>query len=160
VGNGKPATIGIFIFIAILVFMLWHSKAHATEVDFAAGSSFGSQGYGPAIGIEVRQEVQSGLYVTGGTDLWGATEFKGQVIPNNWDWHATLEGCKWAFCAGIGPAFVQRVDAINGAHTNYALSLSWRPTERFSVTIRHLSDAGTTNPNEGRQALMLSYRLQ
>lgn len=160
VGNGKAATIGIFAFIVLLAFMF--TKCHAAEVDMGAGSSFGSEGYGPVLGLNVAGQVPTnpGLWWVAGTDLWGSTTYKGQTIPNNWDWHAEVEGCKGPICAGIGPAYVQRVDQINGAHTNYYLGLRWKITSRLNLTLGHVSDAGTTSPNVGRQALTVEYRLQ
>ena len=158
VGNGKAATIGIFAFIAILVLMF--ARCHAAEVDIAAGSSFGAQGYGPTLGLNFAAPIQPNLNFIAGTDLWGSTTYNGFTVPNNWDWHLGLQGCKWRFCADIGPAYVQRVDAINGAHTNFHLGLWFKITPRLSLVLGHLSDAGTTNPNVGRQSLMLSYKLQ
>jgi hypothetical protein len=161
VGNGKAATIGIFVFILVLAFMFYQA-AYGAEVDIAAGSSFGSQGSGAVLGLQVKQPVTAnpGLSIFAGTDLWGNTVHNGAVVPNNWDWHAGIESCKWRFCASIGPAFVQRIDAINGAHTNFYLGLSFKFTPRLSLVLGHISDAGTSDPNVGRQALSLSYRLQ
>jgi len=160
VGNGKSATIGIFVFI--LVLSLVFAKCHAAEVDILAGSSFGTEGYGPVLGLDVKFPLSPnpGVSIVAGTDLWGSTTYHGFNVPNNWDWHMELEGCKGRFCAGIGPAFVQRVDAINGAHTNYYLGLSFKATSRLTMVLGHLSDAGTSNPNVGRQYLSFSYRLQ
>lgn len=160
VGNSKAATIGIFAFIVILC--LCFARCHAAQIDLEGGSSFGNPGYGPVLGLDVKQALRSnpGISVFAGTDLWGSTTYRGQVIASNWDWHLGIEGCKWRFCASIGPDFVQRVDAINGAHTNFHLGLSFKITDRFSIQVAHISDAGTSNPNIGRQALMLSYKLQ
>jgi len=160
VGNGSAATIGIFIFIIILALLFWR-PAHSAEVDMAGGSSFGTEGYGPTLSLDLRQPLftNPGLDVFAGTDLWGSTKFDAKIVPNNWDWHAGIEGCKWRICAGIGPAFVQRVDAINGAHTNFYLGLRFAVTPRFSVVLGHLSDAGTSSPNVGRQFLSLAYRF-
>ena len=161
VGNGKAATIGIFAFIVILA-VLFYRHAAAAEVDIGAGSSFGTEGYGPVLGLTIKQPIKpnQGLSLIAGTDLWGSTTYNGLNIPNNWDWYAGIETCRWRFCANIGPAFVQRVDAINGAHTNFHLGLSFKLTERASIVIGHLSDAGTSNPNVGRQSLQFVYRLQ
>lgn len=159
VGNNTPATIGIFAFILVLCVLLAR-KAHSAEVDVLGGSSFGTQGYGPVLGLSVKGSIQPGLNVIAATDLWGSTTYRGSTVPNNWDWHAGLQGCKWRFCADIGPAFVQRVDAINGAHTNFHLGLSFQLSDRWSLVLGHISDAGTSNPNIGRQALSISYRLQ
>jgi hypothetical protein len=159
VGNGKAATIGIFIFIVVLALLFWR-PSHAAEVDLQAGSSFGAEGTGPVLGLGFRAPIQPGLNFVAGTDLWGSTTFHGETVPNNWDWHAGLQGCKWRLCADIGPAYVQRVDAINGAHTDFHLGLSFKISDRCSIVLGHISDAGTTAVNTGRQALSISYRLQ
>lgn len=159
VGNGKAATIGIFLFIVFLIAMLW-KPAHSAEVDVLAGSSFGAEGAGPVLGLDVRQPLNSGLNLFAGTDLWGSTTYNGKTVPNNWDWHTGIEACKWRICARIGADFIQRVDAINGAHTDFNLGVSAKLTDRLSLNIGHISDAGTSNPNVGRQVIGLSYRLQ
>lgn len=160
VGNGTAATIGIFSFIVILCLLF--ARCHAAEINLEAGSSFGTEGYGPTLGLNMKQSLRAnpGVSWFAGTDLWGSTRFKSGIVPNNWDWHAGIEACKWRFCASIGPAFVQRVDAINGAHTNFHLGLAFRISDRWSIQLAHISDAGTSSPNVGRQALMLSYKLQ
>lgn len=161
VGNGKAATIGIFAFIVILALLFWR-PAHSAEVDIQAGSSFGTEGTGPVLGLSIKQPVteNKGLSLFAGTDLWGSTTYHGDTVVNNWDWHAGVEACRWRFCAGIGPTFVQRVDAINGAHTNFYLGLSFHVSDRLTIVLGHISDAGTSNPNVGRQALSIAYRLQ
>lgn len=159
VGNGKAATIGIFIFIAILLFFFYR-PAKGAEVDVRAGSSFGAQGTGPVLGLGIKSSIQPGLNVIAGTDLWGSTTYRGSIVPSNWSWNAGIQGCKWKICADIGPAYVQRVDAINGAHTNFHLGISLQLSSRCSIILGHISDAGTTDPNVGRQALTFSYKLQ
>jgi hypothetical protein len=161
VGNGKAATIGIFVFIAILA-ILFARCSTAAEIDIHGGSSFGAEGAGPVLGLSVLEPLATnpGVSVGAGTDLWGSTSFHGEFVPNNWDWHAIIEGCKWRICASIGPAYVQRIDAINGAHTDYYLGLKFKATNRLSFVLGHISDAGTTNPNIGRQMLSIQYRLQ
>jgi hypothetical protein len=165
VGNGKIATVGIFAFIVILGLMFYRcSPAGAAEVDIRAGSSFGSEGYGPVLGLQFRTPIHPNreLYAVAGTDLWGSTTYDYRIVPNNWDWHGGLESCtpSGRFCASIGAAYVQRIDAINGARTNYFLGLSARINSRLSIVLGHISDAGTSSPNVGRQGLFLSYRLQ
>lgn len=161
VGNGKWATAGIFLFIVLLAAM-YTRCSHAAEVDMGAGSSFGTQGYGPTLSLNLKIPFvdNHGLYADFGTDLWGSTTYRGTTVPNNWDWHAELESCHGRFCAGIGPAFVQRVDAINGAHTNYYLGLSFNFTSRLRLVLGHVSDAGTSSPNVGRQLISIQYKMQ
>lgn len=163
VGNGTAATIGIFAFIILLSLAMCHS-AKAGEIDLRAGSSFGTQGTGPVLGLQVRAPLagfdQVNLFA--GTLLWGSTRYNNATVPSNWDWHGGIEGCHGALCAAIGATYLQRIDAINGAHTNFMLQLSYRFNwGRFaSIDIAHISDAGTTPVNIGRQAVLGSFRLQ
>jgi len=159
VGNGLGATIGIFLFILVLCFLFWRPAA-AADVDLSLGSSFGHGGAGPVLGLDVHQDIGKGTNVFAGTELWGSTQYDGTPVLNNWDWHAGIETCRWRVCGRIGADFVQRVDAITGAHTNFNLGLFYRISERFSIGVVHISDAGTSDPNIGRQALLLSYSLQ
>ena len=162
VGNGTVATIGIFVFLILLAFM-FHRTALGAEVNMGAGSSFGSEGAGPVLALNYRAPIgwdNPNLFAVAGTDLWGSTTYHGQTVVNNWDWHTGLSTCRGRWCADLGAAFVQRVDAINGAHTNYFLGLSFRINSRLSLVLGHISDAGTSSPNVGRQGLFLSYRLQ
>jgi hypothetical protein len=163
VGNGKAATIGIFAFIVILCLCFCH-KANAGEIDLRLGSSFGTEGTGPVIGLQYQQPLAGMNQVNffAGTLLWGSTTYNNQTVPNNWDWHAGLEGCHDRLCAGLGATYVQRTDSINGGHPNFFLQLSYKiDWGRFSsLDIVHISDAGTTSVNIGRQAVLGSFRLQ
>jgi hypothetical protein len=163
VGNGKAATIGIFAFILILCLAFCH-KANAGEVDVRLGSSFGTQGTGPVLGLQLKAPLLGFNQVNwyAGTLLWGATRYNNQDVQSNWDWHTGVESCHGSFCAGIGMVYLQRIDAINGAHTNFMLQLSYRPHwgRLSSIDVAHISDAGTTPVNIGRQAALVSIRLQ
>lgn len=158
VGNGKAATLLILLFIVILC-VLGTRCAHADgELDFRAGTSFGPGGSGPVIGMQLYYPIGTGLDLYAGTLLWGATA----TVPNNWDWHTGFRTCRWNLCASLGASYLQRVDAVNGAHTNYNLELSyligWK--RLASIDLAHLSDAGTTPVNLGRNAVLGTLRLQ
>lgn len=163
VGNSRAATIGIFTFILILCSLFWRCS-HAGEIDVRAGTSFGTEGWGPVLGLQFKAPLpqfnNTSWYA--GTLLWGSTRYKAQTVPNNWDWAAGVETCRGRFCGGLGMTYMQRIDAINGAHTNFMLSLSYKIDWRrlSSLDIVHISDAGTSDVNIGRQALLGSIRLQ
>lgn len=158
VGNGKAATILILVFIVILCGLLWR-KAHAEEHTYLrVGSAFGPGGAGPVIGLDFRFPQGNDFDLYAGTLLWGNTP----KSDTNWDWHAGIRTCRWRVCANLGAAYVQRTDANNGTHTNFNLGLSyqfnwWRLT---SIDYAHLSNAGTSTVNLGRNAALLDVRLQ
>ncbi|MGH7743927.1 MAG: hypothetical protein ACREQ5_03790 [Candidatus Dormibacteria bacterium] len=160
VGNSKPATIGILVFILILIVLASRcSVAKGAEVDLRPGVSFGHSS-GPVLGLRYLQPIAGlhGANVYVGTLLWGTTATE----ANNWSWEGGLRACRWSLCASLGAAYLQRIDALNGAHTNFNLELSyllnWHRVS--SIDVSHLSDAGTTPINVGRQAALVSIRLQ
>lgn len=158
VGNKGVAKVGVYVFIGLLVAFLWRCS-NAAEVDLRAGASFGPAGSGPVLGLQLYQPIGSNLDVYAGTLLWGSTP----RLANNWDWHAGMRACRWNLCASIGAAYVQRIDALNGTHTNYNLELAYRfPWHHrlASIDLAHLSNAGTSPINQGRNAGLASIRLQ
>jgi Lipid A 3-O-deacylase (PagL) len=58
---------------------------------------------------------------------------------------------------GVGPAYLQNTDFINGSHFNFALLARLRPTERLTVSWRHWSNAGSVKPNLGRDVLLVGW---
>src|SRR5580700_12309807 len=77
IGNNGWAKYGVFAFILILCLAFCH-KANAGEVDVRAGSSFGTEGYGPVLGLQLRAPLAGFNQVNwyAGTLLWGKTEYR------------------------------------------------------------------------------------
>lgn len=157
VRNGKAATLLIAIFIALFCLLAWRCSS-AAEIDLETGASFGPGGTGPVLGMNLLEPIGSDVSLFAGTLLWGATS----KADTNWDWHAGLRTCRWQLCASLGAAYVQDVDAVNGAHTNFYLGVSyligWHRVG--AIDFAHLSDAGTSDPNLGRNAILVGWRLQ
>lgn len=158
VGNGKAATYGILLFIVILIVLCARcSHAKAAEIDLNTGASFGNVGVGPVLGLDVRFPQSDSVDLFGGTTLWGETP----KVTTNWDWHAGVRSCRWSVCASIGATYLQKEDRIDGTHTNFYLALSYVFGGRLaSVGVFHVSNAGTSDVNIGRQAAFASWRLQ
>lgn len=60
------------------------------------------------------------------------------------------------FDVGIGPAYLQNTDLINGSHFNFTLLMRYRFAKKWALTVRHFSNAGTVKPNLGRDVLLLT----
>src|SRR6185437_4517856 len=131
-------------------------------IDAVAGASFGHSS-GPVLGINYYHPIAGLKDVDfyAGTMLWGGGSSKGGGA-NNWDWHSGIRACRGNLCASLGAVYLQDVDRLNGAHTNYNLILSYKfgKYRISSFDITHISDAGTTPVNLGRQAATVSIRLQ
>ena len=157
VGNSPKAAILIGVFILILCSLAWRCSK-AAEIDLRTGSSFGPGGSGPVLGMQLYFPIGNAVGLYAGTLMWGATS----IVPNNWSWEGGFRTCRWRFCASLGASYLQREDWIDASHTNYNLELTyligWHRIQSFDLA--HLSNAGTQFPNTGRNAALLSFRLQ
>jgi hypothetical protein len=156
--NAKTfALVGLFIVI-VIVLLFRCSTAKSAEFDLRGGASFGPGRTGPVLGLQIYEPIGNQVDVFAGTIIWGKTS----VAATTWDWHAGFRTCRWSVCASLGASYLQNVDAVNGAHTNYYLGLSyvfgWSRIR--SIDYVHLSDLGTTPVNKGRNAALVSVRLQ
>lgn len=156
VGNAAKVRVIIIAFIILLILVMCRS-VKAAELDFLAGSSFLGGGNGPVIGLDGHFPVGQ-FDVFAGTRLWGATRY----VPNNWSWEAGYHACRWSICAAFGATYLQRVDVINGSHANFFLELQYLlPWKRVkTITIDHISNAGTEYPNIGRNAALVEFQIQ
>jgi hypothetical protein len=158
VGNNKPATIGIAAFILLVIIVSCHPAKAAAHIDLFTGASFGQGSNGAVLGLDLSMPVTQYADIYAGTDLWGKTN----VVANNWDWHIGFESCRGRLCAGLGAAYLEKTDALDGAHTNFYLRLDYHTDWGWlhSAQVHHISDAGTVMPNYGRQAAGPVWRLQ
>jgi hypothetical protein len=159
VGNKWKVAVGIFLFILFLI-VVTSRCAQAAEVDLRTGVSV-TGGASAVLGIDYHIPVSPTLDFVAGTNLWS----KNSLDDNNWDWHAGFRTCQWNFCAQLGATYVQRIDSLNGTHTNYNLQISYLiPWGRVSsVGLFHISNAGTTpnnGTNRGRNMVFVDWRLQ
>lgn len=60
---------------------------------------------------------------------------------------------------GIGPAFLQRKDYLIGSRLAFTLSATCRLAGKLHIGARHFSTAGTSDPNRGRDILLLTWRF-
>ena len=69
-----------------------------------------------------------------------------------------IKGCSHdCISLGIGPAYFNGTSRWNGSKFVAALSVEFRPTEHWSVNIRHFSNAGSARPNMGQDLLTIGY---
>jgi hypothetical protein len=69
-----------------------------------------------------------------------------------------IRGCDHdCISLGLGPAYFNAITRWNGSKFVASLSIEFRPTEHWSVNIRHFSNAGSATPNMGLDLLTLGY---
>lgn len=91
-----------------------------------------------------------------GLGLISQYHLKGVTNPNQAALYCALVDGYGKLDVGIGPAFLQNVDVVNGSHFNFTLLLRYRFNARWALTMRHISNAGTVKPNLGRDMLLVS----
>jgi hypothetical protein len=155
-GNSPAVKIMIFAFLAVLVFFAIRCSADETQVHLTGGTSFGCLRSAPVLGIEVITPIEEGLAWDTGITIWG----KDSETRNNWDVHGRIKFSRGPFGAAIGAAFLQNIDAVNGSHAEMSLMLYWHPWRLGGVDVIHLSNAGTTRINCGRNAALADVRLR
>ena len=156
-GNAPKVRILIFAFIFLLVLLAVRcARASDVEAHLQAGVAFGCLQNAPVLGLELRQQIAEGMAWDAGTTLWGNTARAG----NNFDFHARIEFSRGPFGVGIGPAYLQNIDYANGSHLEFSLLIFWNPFPRVGGKLIHLSDAGTTPVNCGRNAAIGDWQMR
>lgn len=131
------------------------------EQDFRIGASLLHDNTGLAAQMMLLQPVtNTGLAIQVGGGIWSPTA----NTKLNWDWSGGVRSC-WDFglCFFLGGDFLQRIDHMNGAHTNWLWSFSYTlekdPAKMFKGLAQwHISNAGTSDTNIGRNALGFEFR--
>ncbi len=160
---GNNPKVRPLIFAVIILFVCtasYCSLAHADELHLEVGVS-AIHGTGPYLGLSYRFGGSKTLYTEGDFQFWGkTTQYEGSGIPNNWCPSVLMDVQKGRFSMGLGVAYLQLTDRLDGSHLNIAIKSGWEFTDRYSIVLRHISNAGTVAPNVGRNAIALDIRLQ
>jgi lipid A 3-O-deacylase PagL len=156
-GNASTVIPVIIAFIVLFV-VLGVRCSHAGELHLETGAQLVT-GRGPYVGLYYAwsDPVLERVGFEVGTQMFGSTN----KTANNWSPFAALTVGRGPVGAGIGFAYLQNIDALDGSHLNYTLFLrSKTPWQRVGVSVRHISNAGTTESNVGRNMLAIDWRLQ
>lgn len=157
--NPKPvvyAIVGI-----ILLFSAY--KCQATEIEF--GPTYTGEFNGGAA-LTISERFLDGKMDFGIT-LVGEQEDNGLTIPNNGNVWVAFVAEKpagwWAIAPSevhIGAAYwIEEQKYLIGSRQTYLLGLKWRFKDHYSIGIRHWSNAGTTDLNQGQDVLTFGYRF-
>lgn len=158
--------IGVLLVVALLVLgMLW-PKAHAGVLDapYVQMSAGGTvvRGFTEVIDMTFTQpaSVLRNAYWQESLTVIGQSTFRGQDVPNNFAARALFVDGFGRFDVGLGLSWMQNPGPYNGGNVNFNLQLAYR-FERLPVTLTytHMSDAGSKEPNLGRDIVLLGYRF-
>lgn len=119
---------------------------HGETRSIALAVSFGEQ---RAVGHDrLDFKYECGAFVNGETDRSARNAGAQCLVINS---HRYLD-------IGFGLAYLQKVDAFNGSHLNFALLARLKLSERWAITLdNHISNGGTVSPNIGRDMFRLRW---
>ena len=157
--NPRKAQIAIFVFVLLLL-GTFATQCRAEPIMQFEGGSTVVRGYTPAIGLTViwpeagplDADFQCGIQLIGTSDYRSDNPNQAAVQCLVVDGYKKLD-------LGIGIVALQNTDDYNGSHANFSLMAGYRFTDKIGVIYRHWSNAGSVDPNLGRDMVLLTYRF-
>ncbi len=166
-GNAPAVKVLIFAFLALFAvafFVLIPRCAHAdVELPYAQLSGGSTYVRGPApvldLGVAYRAGLRTQDFLKGDLTVIGSSTYEGQSVPNNFALRGLYMSGFRHFDIGLGLAWMQNYLPYNGSHVNFTLELAYRFSRwPITFTVAHLSNAGSTSNNLGRDMLMIGWR--
>lgn len=159
--NPKPmkkfiyAMVGLFLALTILA-----TCGHAAEFELGYGRAIirGPTEIATATVVWPKQIGNIDLYA--GAMLIGSYEYKGVEYGNQIVARAGVTPYYKNFGVSLGLAYVQHTDGLNHGGLNFNLSLSYKFGRRLRLSQEHLSNAGSQDPNTGRDMTVLAWRFK
>lgn len=155
--HAKPVRY-VLVGFALLLLLAFGTKCHAAEVGFEAGSQV-LRHPAPALVVTLTQpriagdvDGECGVLLVGGDQVNGTRGVMGLQCMLV-DGFGPVE-------LGIGAAYFNHTDDLNGSLMNFSLKLAWRINDRWGLTYRHFSNSGTTDINTGRDLALVTYRFK
>lgn len=159
-GNNKRTTIAVSVVLAALLIAFATTCRSEPVASFEAGSTMLRA---PALGLGIvvawpeagprDADFEVGLH------LIDSSSFYSREQPRQAIAEALIVDGFGRIDIGLGGAWLQNVDDMNGSNANFALLLRWRATEHLSIAWRHWSNAGSKFPNYGRDLAAVSWKF-
>lgn len=155
----KPAIRYVLLAFVALLIAAFATQCRAEGVRLEIGSAL-VRGETPVLGFyrSWRNRGVGDYAYECGLGIVGESTYKGAPQRNQGFAECLIFDGFGRFDIGLGLAAQSSSDVYN-TRTNFALMLRWRLTERLALTLRHRSNAGTGDPNLGRDLLLVGWRL-
>jgi len=169
INNPRKAVIGVTAFVIAFVAGLFLSKCHSeplgpTDAPYVQFSGGKTMIRGPAPVLDLAFTTPSKqlnkAYWQGSMTLIGSSSNRGIDAPNNMMLRGLFVDGLGRFDFGLGIAYVLNPLPYNGSNLNFALQADYRfAVVPLTVTWAHVSNAGMTDHNLGRDMLLLGWRF-
>ena len=162
----KPAyLVGLFV-VLLLIGFCHEAKAEVTA-EAGAGFLSGEFSKGAALLVTERWGGPNGSRYALGMGIISSqevTDRAGDLYKPRTNLfvfaqrRVSFGSCEWGcFSLGIGPAYFNSTNRALGSNFTAALSIEYRFTPKWSINIRHFSNAGSASPNMGQDMLTIGY---
>lgn len=154
--------------VALLVLGLALPKCHAAEVldapyvQFSAGAAV-IRGPAPVMDLTFTEPAPQlrNAYWQESLTVIGTSTFRGNPVPNNFALRGLFVDGFGRFDVGLGLSWMQNPAPYNGSPVNFNLQLAYRfVVLPVTVTYTHMSNAGSREPNLGRDIVLLGWRFR
>lgn len=150
--------IALFLGIALLS-IFFATRGDAAELEIGYGKAL-VRGETDVIDVAVISPNRIGtIDLFAGALLIGSYKFDGVEYGNQAVVRAGFTARNHGFGTTIGVARIQHDDRLNTGVVNFNLGLSYQ-YDHFIVEYLHLSNAGTSSPNLGRDMLIVGWRFR
>jgi hypothetical protein len=157
----NPGKTGYAVAVFVLIFLVaLATKCHSEGIVFGVGSSIFR---GSASTLQLAWQWPSpqskDAHFETAITMIAPSQFNGVDQRNQFAWSVVyIDGFR-NFDIGLGPAFLQNKDAYNssGANFNLLIGYHWK---RWFMRWCHFSNAGTHDPNIGRDLMLVGTVFQ
>lgn len=158
--NPRASQIGILVFVLVLL-GAFATQCRAESVMQFEGGSTVVRGYTPVIGLTIIWPEAGPLDADFqcGIQLVGTSTFRDKDQSNQAAVQCLVVDGYKKLDLGIGVVALQNTDDYNGSHANFSLMAGYRFTDKFGIRYRHWSNAGSVDPNLGRDMVLLTYKF-
>jgi hypothetical protein len=160
--NPKTATKLIIAFGVLLLIALCVSTCHAadTEFDLGYGRTLTRGHTDVAVGTVVWPRRIGNIDLYAGAILIGDYEYGGHRFGNQVIARAGITPHIGPLGVSLGLAAIQHDDSINSGRINFNLALILRLGRHGQAFLGHISNAGTSMPNVGRDFAGVEWRFR
>lgn len=161
-------TFAVLALVALLVLGAIIPQCHGAEatdapyVQISAGKTY-IRGPADVLDLTFTQpaSVLRNAFWQESLTVIGPSTYHGNSVPNNFAVRGLFVDGFGRFDVGLGVSWMQNYLPYNGGNINFALQLSYRfVVLPITLTVGHLSDAGSRLPNLGRDFVFLGWRFR
>lgn len=155
----KPATIGVLLFLILMVFMLVKEAKADTILEVAPESTFiaGHHQTGSVLFLTERFNSKYDIGIALATALDCRSECSRGPSETNQGLYAQRIVHYHSLELGIGISYWHNTSAAWSSHTPFALHLGWNFNDHLNVRYRHFSTGGSSENNGGWDLLTVGW---